>query len=110
MKCCHRAGQPEPMAGAEVALGNRQETCQRCLGSEHVITILVESRLGDAVADRHEIALRIREQVEFHIHREFSRVGRDGFQPVAYQCYRRGIEGGVLELAFNGLPQHDGPA
>ena len=61
--------EPEPVALGDVALGDREEARDACLGGEEVVERLVPHRvaLGDRAAARHEeTATGVEERCEVH--------------------------------------------
>ena len=62
----HRAPQPEPVPRRNLALGDRDETRQPRFRREQVVTIGIETPVGDAIADRKQLARGIEQEVELH--------------------------------------------
>ena len=56
----HLAAQPEPVAGRDLALGDRHETGEPGLRGEQVVATGIEPVLGDEIADRQQPAIRRR--------------------------------------------------
>ena len=55
------------MAYRQVALGNAEETREARFRGEQVVTTRVLHALGDPIADRQQLALRLDQKSEFHL-------------------------------------------
>ncbi len=106
----HGATQPEPVARGHVALGDGEEACQACLGSQQVVAGRIQASVGGAVADREQLALAVHEEAEFHGARELQRhVGQalEVLDQEAGRIARQQITAPAVDGAARGLdPVH----
>ena len=78
----YRPPQAEPVAGGQVALGDRQQARQAGLGSEQVIAAVVDPVLSRGVADRHQLAFRHQQEMEIHPQCQPARLVRQVQKPL----------------------------
>ena len=55
------------MARRQFALGDADEACEARLGCKQVVVVRIEAAVGDAIADRKQLALPIEQKAEIHI-------------------------------------------
>jgi hypothetical protein len=60
------AAETEPMAGRDIALGDRHEARQPRFGREQVVTVGIERILRHPVADREQPAVAVEQKAELH--------------------------------------------
>src|SRR5205823_7576176 len=58
--------EPEPVAGRDIALGDRHKARETCFGGEQVVTACVELALRDEITNREELSIWIQKKTELH--------------------------------------------
>src|SRR5665647_2392093 len=72
-----RAAEPKPMLRSRIALGDRDEACEPCLGREEIVRRWVESIRTFAKSDREQSSALVQEHSEVHAQRDRPRTFRE---------------------------------
>ena len=86
------AAETEPVAGRDVALGDRDEAREPRLGGKQIVAARVERTLRHPIADREQLAVGIEQEAETHCERHRPRGRFEGSEA------RRQRSGGVRRL------------
>ena len=75
------AAEPEPMLRRDVALGDREEAGEPRLGSQEIVTVLIERAFVDEISDRQQLAVGVEQEAELHRQRHRPRRAFEDGQP-----------------------------
>ena len=75
------AAQAEPVLRGNVAFGNCKEAGQTRLGSQEIVTVLIERAFVEEISDRQQLPVVIEEETELHRERHRARRAFENNQP-----------------------------
>ena len=93
---------PEPFARTNVALCDRDKTCEPRFGGQQVVAVDVELSLVGQIADRQQLALTIAQKAELHRERHAAGLFLDREQPLVQIVRADGIEQVALNRVLHG--------
>ena len=68
------AAQAKPMLRRDVAFGDREEAGEPRLGSQQIVTVLIENAFVDEISDRQQLPVGIEQEAELHSKRHRPRL------------------------------------
>ncbi len=69
---CERTAELKPVGDGHVALGDRDEAREACLGGEQIVAVRIELAVAQPVPDGEELACWIEEEAEIHLLEELA--------------------------------------
>ena len=100
-----RASELEPVLVRDLARGDRHEARQSRLRRQHVVVRAVEPTVGDAVADREELPVRVEEEAELDF---FEEIVGERRQPLGALDRFFGVPSRALDRSAHVVAGHSG--